>query len=117
MTKKLAQMKCAACSGAEPPLSEEEIRELMPNVPTWEVVAPDGVQQLQRTFKFPNFAEALAFVNRVGAAAEVEGHHPVIEFTWGRVLVAWYTHEINGLHENDFIMAAKTDALLTSGWG
>lgn len=108
---KLVQMKCSACRGDEPPLTGEEIEKLMPQVPEWELVERDGIKRLERTFKFRNFAAALAFTNQVGAAAEAEGHHPVIELTWGRATVTWYTHKIKGLHQNDFIMAAKTDEL------
>jgi 4a-hydroxytetrahydrobiopterin dehydratase len=111
MAEKLTQMKCSACRGDEPPLADEEIVDLKPQVPKWQVVERDGIKQLERTFKFRNFAQALAFTNAVGQVAEEEGHHPVIELTWGRVTVTWYTHKIEGLHQNDFIMAAKTDGL------
>lgn len=106
---KLVQMKCSACRGDEPPLTEEEIAELKPQVPEWKLVEREGVKRLERRFKFGDFAEALAFTNAVGEIAEEEGHHPVIELTWGRVTVTWWTHKIEGLHQNDFIMAAKTD--------
>ncbi len=66
---------------------------------------------ITRTYKFKNFAEALAFTNRVGALAEQENHHPALLTEWGKTTVAWWTHEINGLHRNDFVMAAKCDAL------
>ncbi len=71
------------------------------------------MNKLRRTFRFKNFAEALAFVNRVGARAEEQDHHPAIKFTWGRATVTWWTHAINGLHRNDFIMAAITDEVQT----
>jgi 4a-hydroxytetrahydrobiopterin dehydratase len=71
----------------------------------------DGVMQLERRFGFPDFAEALAFTNRVGEAAEAEGHHPRLVTEWGSVVVTWWTHKIGGLHRNDFVMAAKTDRL------
>ena len=77
-------------------------------MPGWTVV--DG-HHLSRTFKFPDFAAALAFVNRVGALAEDQGHHPVIGLTWGKVTIDLWTHKINGLHESDFILAAKIDKL------
>jgi 4a-hydroxytetrahydrobiopterin dehydratase len=108
-------MKCVACRGDEPTLTSEEIDELKPQVPDWKVVQDDGIKKLARTFKFRNFVEALDFTNAVGEAAEEEGHHPVIELTWGRATVTWYTHEIKGLHRNDFIMAAKTDELVAGG--
>ena len=109
MDEHLAKMTCSACRGDEPPLTDEELEEVLPRVPEWELVEQDGVKKLRRTFKFRNFVEALAFTNRVGEAAEEEGHHPIITLTWGKVTVTWYTHKIKGLHENDFIMAAKTD--------
>jgi 4a-hydroxytetrahydrobiopterin dehydratase len=111
MDEKLARMKCSACRGDEPPLTEGEIEKMSPQVPDWDVVEEDGVKKLRRTFGFSNFAQALDFTNRVGETAEEEGHHPIITLTWGRVTVTWYTHKIDGLHENDFIMAAKTDEL------
>ncbi len=69
----------------------------------------EGIERLERVFKFRNFAEALAFSNKVGEIAEEEDHHPAILTEWGRVTVTWWTHKIKGLHRNDFIMAAKTD--------
>jgi 4a-hydroxytetrahydrobiopterin dehydratase len=107
-------MKCSACRGDEPPLADERIEEILAQVPEWELVERDGIKRLERTFKFRNFAQALAFTDRVGEIAEEEGHHPVIELTWGRATVTWYTHKIKGLHQNDFIMAAKTDELYVS---
>ena len=70
-----------------------------------------GVRRLERVFAFKDFAQALAFTNQVGELAEAEGHHPAILTEWGRVTVTWWTHKINGLHRNDFIMAAKTEAV------
>lgn len=115
MDEHLAKMTCSACRGDEPSLTDEELEQVLPRVPEWELVEQDGVKKLRRTFKFRNFMEALAFTNRVGEAAEAEGHHPIITLTWGKVTVTWYTHKIKGLHENDFIMAAKTDKLHTEG--
>jgi 4a-hydroxytetrahydrobiopterin dehydratase len=111
---KLVQLKCTACRGDEPPLTDEKVTELMPYVPRWNLVEQDKVKRIERTFKFRDFAQALAFTNEVGRIAEEEGHHPVIELTWGRVTVTWWTHKIKGLHQNDFIMAAKTDELYES---
>ncbi|MGD8243615.1 MAG: 4a-hydroxytetrahydrobiopterin dehydratase [Anaerolineae bacterium] len=115
MDQKLAQMKCSACRGDDPPLTDDELEDYLPQVPAWDLVEDDGVRKLNRTFRFPNFVDALAFTNQVGEAAEGEGHHPVITLTWGRCTVTWYTHKIRGLHENDFIMAAKTDELYAEG--
>jgi 4a-hydroxytetrahydrobiopterin dehydratase len=107
----LHQMKCEACRGDEPPLTQQEINEFKPDVPEWEVIEVDGVPRLERVFKFNNFVEALDFTNQVGAIAEEEDHHPKIVTEWGSVKVQWWTHKIKGLHKNDFIMAAKTDQL------
>jgi len=80
-------------------------------VPDWQIVERDGIKRLERVFKFKEFAEALAFTNRVGAPAEEENHHPALLTEWGKVTVTWWTHKIRGLHRNDFIMAAKTGRL------
>jgi len=106
-------MKCVACRKGEPTLTDAEIAEFHPQVPDWQIVERDGIKQLERMFKFANFAEALAFTNRVGALAEEEGHHPALLTEWGKVTVTWWTHKIKGLHRNDFIAAAKTDQLLS----
>jgi 4a-hydroxytetrahydrobiopterin dehydratase len=107
----LAGMKCEACRAGAPTVTEEEMAALRPQVPEWRVETRDGEARLERVFPFPDFAEALAFTNRVGALAEEEGHHPALLTEWGRVTVGWWTHKIRGLHRNDFVMAAKTDAL------
>jgi 4a-hydroxytetrahydrobiopterin dehydratase len=107
----LGKLRCTACRGDEPPLSRDQIQELLQQVPEWRLESAQGVDRLERSFEFEDFAEALGFTNRVGELAEQEGHHPVIELTWGRAIVRWWTHEIGGLHTNDFIMAAKTDEL------
>jgi 4a-hydroxytetrahydrobiopterin dehydratase len=106
----LAGERCVACRPGAPAVSEAEIRELAPQVPGWSLVEREGIRRLERVFTFPDFAAALAFTNRVGALAEAEGHHPALLTEWGRVTVAWWTHAIRGLHRNDFVMAAKTDA-------
>jgi 4a-hydroxytetrahydrobiopterin dehydratase len=107
----LSEMKCTACRGDEPTLTDAEIAELRPQVPEWQVVQREGIKRLERVFRFRNFAQALAFTNRVGEQAEEEGHHPALLTEWGRVTVTWWTHKIGGLHRNDFIMAAKTEEL------
>ncbi len=108
----LREEHCVPCRGGVPPLSEAEILALQPQVPGWQVVEREGVKRLERVFTFPNFQQALAFTNRVGELAEAEDHHPAILTEWGKVTVTWWTHAIRGLHRNDFVMAAKTDALL-----
>ena len=108
----LSRMKCVACRGGEPTLTDDQIALLMPQVPEWQIREIEGVRRLERVFKVGNFVDAIAFTNRVGEVAEAEDHHPLIITEWGRVTVQWWTHKIHGLHQNDFIMAAKTDGLL-----
>lgn len=105
----LTQKKCVACEGDVPPLNKVEADVLLKQVPGWEV--RDDAKMLSRTFKFKNFAEALAFTNKIGVVAEDEGHHPDIELGWGYVMVKLTTHAIKGLSENDFIVAAKVNTL------
>ncbi len=104
----LAARACVPCKGDVPPLEGRELDELSRQVPEWGVV--DG-HHLRREFRFKNFSEALDFVNRVGALAEEQAHHPDIELGWGRVGVTIFTHKIDGLTESDFILAAKVDRL------
>jgi 4a-hydroxytetrahydrobiopterin dehydratase len=111
--KQLAEARCTACRVGEPTLTLEEIAQLQLEVTGWSVVERNEIKRLERGIKFKDFAEALAFTNKVGQIAEEEGHHPSLLTEWGKVTVTWWTHKIKGLHRNDFIMAAKTDRLLT----
>jgi 4a-hydroxytetrahydrobiopterin dehydratase len=95
-------------------MTAEEMAELKPQVPDWSVVERDAIPQLERAFEFPDFAQALAFTNRVGEIAEEEDHHPALLTEWGRVTVTWWTHTVRGLHRNDFILAARTDEVARS---
>lgn len=110
--EKLSEQKCEVCRTGGPRATSEEIARFRPQIPDWEIVTVCGIELLSRAFTFRNFADALAFTNKVGALAEAEGHHPAIFIEWGKVTVQWWTHKINGLHRNDLIMAAKTDELL-----
>lgn len=105
----LAEQKCSACHKDAPRVTEEETAQLKPQIPDWNILEVDGIAHLERTYKFPDFKTALEFTNRVGDAAEAEGHHPALLTEWGKVKVSWWTHAICGLHKNDFVMAAKTD--------
>ena len=105
----LASGKCVACRRDEPTLTDSEISELHPQVMDWQIIEVDSVKRLERVFKLKNFVDAIEFTNKIGAIAEEEDHHPLIITEWGRVTVQWWSHKIKGLHENDFIMAAKTD--------
>ncbi|MFZ0739182.1 MAG: 4a-hydroxytetrahydrobiopterin dehydratase [Candidatus Acidiferrales bacterium] len=104
----LADQNCVPCRGGVPPLAGEELAKLSQEVPQWKVV--DG-HHITRTFTFPDFVQALAFVNKVGALAEEQGHHPDILLSWGKAEVTTWTHKINGLTASDFILAAKIDRL------
>ena len=104
----LASRRCVPCHGGVPRLAGEEIVEFSAQVPGWGVV---GEHHLRRRYEFPNFVRALEFVNRVGEAAEREGHHPDVSFGWGYCELTIYTHAIDGLTESDFILAAKIDRL------
>jgi 4a-hydroxytetrahydrobiopterin dehydratase len=104
----LATKTCVPCRGGVPPLAGAELEGLCQQVPAWEIV--DG-HYLTREFKFPDFRQALAFVNKVGELAEEQGHHPDIFLAWGKAQITLWTHKINGLTESDFIMAARMDQL------
>lgn len=106
----LADNHCEACRADAPRLDDDQIVALQKELDDrWQVITRDGVRQLERVFRFSDFAEALRFTNAVGAIAEAEGHHPALLTEWGRVTVTWWSHKIRGLHRNDFIMAARTD--------
>lgn len=103
----LTQRHCVPCEGGTPPMEAEAAREMLGMVPGWEL----GDNKLTRRLKFRDFAEAMAFVNRVADLAEAEGHHPDIHISWNRVRLDFTTHAIKGLSDNDFIMAARTNEL------
>jgi len=104
----LASKTCVPCRGGVPPLRGKELQDLSAQVPAWNVL---DEHHISRTFSFPDFAKALAFVNKVGTIAEEQGHHPDILLSWGKAVVTTWTHKIDGLTESDFILAAKIDQL------
>jgi 4a-hydroxytetrahydrobiopterin dehydratase len=108
-SNELAQKTCVPCQGGVPPLTEEEARELLTRLDGWELV---GSHHIQREFTFPDFIQALAAANRIGALAEEQGHHPELHLGWGRLGVEIWTHKIDGLTESDFILAAKIDGII-----
>ena len=109
MTTQLSERHCEPCEGGVPPLEGEELREMQERLGGgWEVV--DG-HHLSKRFEFDDFVSALDFTNEVGELAEEEGHHPLIHLTWGEATVDIWTHAIDGLSDNDFILAAKIDEL------
>ncbi len=109
--QRLADRHCVPCREGTPPLADAEVEEFGAQLEGWEVV--DG-HHLAKSYRFSDFVSALAFVNRLGEVAEAEGHHPDIGLSWGRVNVEFWTHAAGGLTDNDFILAAKTDALAAS---
>ena len=104
----LASKTCVPCRGGVPPLAGKELENLSKEVPQWRVM---NGHHITREFKFPDFKQALAFVNQVGAIAEEQGHHPDIFLTWGKAEITTWTHKIDGLTESDFILAAKIDRI------
>ena len=108
----LAEQKCVPChAGGIEPLTPAEIVKLQPDIPEWKLIREQNQDRLQRVFDFPDFKSAMEFSVRVGEDADDVGHHPAILTEWGKVTVTWWTHAIGGLHNNDFIMAARTDKL------
>lgn len=113
MSTTLAQKACTPCRGGIPPLDPEAAGRYLDETPGWSLL--DDGRRIERSFRFSNFRQALDFVQRVGALAEEEGHHPDIAFGWGHATVSLQTKKIKGLHENDFIMAVKINAIAEDG--
>lgn len=109
--EELHTLRCRACRGDEPALSEEEIRSYLELVEDWELDDSKRIPKITKRYSFPDFRSALDFTTQVGEAAEEQDHHPRLTTEWGRVKVTWWTHKIEGLHQNDFIMAAKSDRI------
>jgi 4a-hydroxytetrahydrobiopterin dehydratase len=109
MDMELAAKKCVSCEGGMPPATRDEAEILLKQVNGWTLSG--DARWISKEFKFKDFAEALAFTEKVGALAESEGHHPDIQLSWGKVVVELTTHAIKGLSENDFIIAAKIDQM------
>jgi 4a-hydroxytetrahydrobiopterin dehydratase len=107
----LADKQCVPCRGGVPPLTAEQIAPLLRQLDGWSC---ERNHHLRKAYRFKNFRDALAFVNRVGEMAEEQGHHPDIHLAWGKVEVTIWTHKIDGLTESDFVFAAKTDRLHSS---
>lgn len=105
----LAQKSCVACDGGAPLVTREQAHRMLEDIIGW-TISPDGTKLLCQ-LRFSNFAEAISYVNKVGEIAERENHHPDIHFGWGYVNLELMTHSLGGLHENDFIMAAKINEL------
>ena len=111
----LAQQHCIPVRSTSTRLTQEEVVNLSESLPGWKTYKKDGESRLEKTFKFKDFNQALAFTNQVAKAANEEDHHPAMLTEWGKVTITWWTHVIQGLHMNDFIMAAKTEQLYNVG--
>ena len=107
-SNELASRKCEPCEAGTPAVKGEELRRLHGQLDGWTLA---NEHHLEKEYRFPDFRQALAFVNRLGEVAEQEGHHPDVFLTWGKVKVTLWTHSVGGLSENDFILAAKADAV------
>lgn len=105
----LTAKTCVPCQGGIPPLERGDAEKFLEETPDWTLA--DNADRIERKFSFADFAQAMAFAVKIGELAESEGHHPDLGVGWGYCTVMLYTHKISGLHENDFIMAAKIDAL------
>lgn len=105
----LQNKKCIPCQGGIPPLTEEEIKPYLSQIKEdWQVL---NAMKLHKEFKFDTFKQAIDFTNKVAEIAESENHHPNILINYNKVEIDIWTHKIDGLHENDFILASKIDTL------
>ena len=109
----LVKQKCEACRADAPRVTDDELPDLLKQIPDWQPITTESVLKLNKVFNFKNYAEAISFTNKIAELAEEEDHHPAILLEWGKVEVTWWTHKIGGLHKNDFIAAPKTDQLNT----
>ena len=107
----LVKQKCVACRADAPRVTDDELPDLLKQIPDWQPITDNSVLKLNKVFNFDNYLDAISFTNKIAQLAEDEDHHPAILLEWGRVEVTWWTHKIGGLHKNDFIAAAKTDLL------
>ena len=109
MSSDLLHKKCIPCEGGVNPLLEHEYKKYLDQLKGW--IVKDG-KKIEKDFSFKNFKEAVAFINSIATIAEHEGHHPdILLYRWNNIKITCYTHTINGLHENDFILAAKIDSI------
>lgn len=105
----LQSKRCVPCEGGITPMNIDQSKTMMTQIPAWTL--SDDARLIRRSFTFKNFMQAQSFAARVGELSEAEGHHPDITYGWGYCSVSFFTHKIGGLHENDFIMAAKVNKI------
>jgi 4a-hydroxytetrahydrobiopterin dehydratase len=111
----LAARQCEPCRGGVPPMDRATAEEYLVQVPGWSLKTDP--ERIERDFRFPDFAQAQAFAVQVGDLCEAEGHHAEIQYGWGHCTVGFWTHKIKGLHENDFVMAAKVNVIADAPQG
>lgn len=111
MSDELIKQRCEACRADAPRVTEQELAELIKQIPGWAPIIRDEIMMLERTYSFSDYTQAVTFTNQVAEMADLEDHHPALLLEWGKVTVTWWSHKIRGLHKNDFICAAKTDEL------
>jgi len=110
----LKDKRCVPCEGGTPPLDDGKVRKMLGEVAGWQLAAETGQpQRIRRAFDFDDFLAAMAFVDKMAALAEAEGHHPDFCVHYSKVEVTLWTHAVGGLSENDFILASKIDAILS----
>ncbi len=109
MSDELIKQRCEACRADAPRVTEQELAELIKQIPSWAPIIRDEIMMLERTYSFSDYTQAVTFTNQVAEMADLEDHHPALLLEWGKVTVTWWSHKIKGLHKNDFICAAKTD--------
>ena len=109
----LLDSNCEACRADAPKVTKEELEELKPLVPSWEIIEVNRLKKLICSFAFSDYEESVNFANKIADLAKKEDHHPEILIEWGKVTVTWWSHKIEGLHKNDFIAAAKTDQIFS----
>lgn len=113
---RLSDKTCTACKIDAPKATSEQIQQALAELPEWKLLKAENIDQLQRVYQLKNFADAMKLTQAIGNLAEEYNHHPALLTEWGKVTVSWWTHKIKGLHENDLIMAAKTETLFKN-WG
>ncbi|EKO3791420.1 4a-hydroxytetrahydrobiopterin dehydratase [Vibrio metschnikovii] len=107
----LDELRCEACDSNATALTQDQQQTLLSELDGWALVHRDGVPQLEKVYRFNNFKQAWVFSEQVANLAEAMHHHPKITLEWGKTTLTWWTHAINGLHNNDFICAARCDKL------
>ena len=113
----LAKLHCSLIGATTPRLNEHDVNQLKAKLPGWVTYEKDAELHLEKVYEFEDFRKAIAFTNQVAQVANEEDHHPALLTEWGKVTVTWWTHKIKGLHQNDFIMAAKTEQIYGGRYG